>query len=92
MAGSARRQSEVMLFHPLGPEVKCPACGAGLIFTRVRVFGDLYTCTSGRACKCQVLHYRRKATRTCGTAAVFTAGEMEKWSECGQGGQQRKEQ
>ena len=31
-----------MRLHPLAPEVKCPNCGAGLAFVRVRAQGDLY--------------------------------------------------
>jgi ssDNA-binding Zn-finger/Zn-ribbon topoisomerase 1 len=55
-----------MRFHPLGPGVKCPACGGDLVFVRVRLLADLYQCASDGRCKRQVLHYRNKDTQTCG--------------------------
>ena len=63
-----------MRFHPLAAEAKCPACGADLTFMRVRGHGDLYQCASGGPCRCKVLHYRSKATKTCGYAAIYTYG------------------
>ena len=77
----------VMRFHPLAPEVKCPACGGDLTFVRVRVFGDLYQCSSGGLPKCQVLHYRRQKTKTCGYAVLSTHGALGveafgEWTAC----------
>jgi hypothetical protein len=69
-----------MRFHPLA--VKCPACGAGgLTFVRVRAQGDLYQCASGGPCKCHVIHYRSKITKTCGYAVIYYYGFGE-WTAC----------
>ena len=69
-----------MRFHLLAPEVKCPNCGAGLVFIRVRGgYGDLYQC--GR-CKKQVLHYVSKVTNTCGYAPVTKYGWPGTWTAC----------
>ena len=68
-----------MRLHLLAPEVKCPACGAGLVFIRVRAYGDLYQC--GR-CKKQVLHYVSKVTNTCGYAPVTRGGWPGTWTAC----------
>jgi hypothetical protein len=78
-----------MRFHPLAPEAKCPACGADLTFVRVRGYGDLYQCASGGPCRCKVLHYRAKATKTCGHAAFHTYGPpgvqpFGEWTACGE--------
>ena len=72
-----------MLLHPLAPEVKCPTCGAGLTFVRVRRFGDLYQCTSG-VCKRPVMHDRNKETQTCGYAAIYNTGVFGVWTACGE--------
>ena len=72
-----------MRFHPLASDVKCPACGAGLIFTRVRQYGDVYTCASRGPCRCQVMHYRDKTTKACGFA-ISQPGVFSKWTPCGQ--------
>jgi hypothetical protein len=61
-------------FHLLAPEVRCPSCGAGLTFIWVSEYDDLYQCASGGSCKCKVLHYRGKATKTCGYAAIYSYG------------------
>ena len=76
-----------MRLHPLAPEVRCPNCGAGLVFVRVRLPGDLYECASGGPCKCRVLHYRDRTTKTCGYAALYTYGALGvgpfgKWTAC----------
>jgi hypothetical protein len=68
-----------MRLHPLAPEVKCPNCGAGITFIRVRLFGDLYQC--GR-CKKQVLHYVSKVIHTCGYAPVTEYGSPGTWTAC----------
>jgi hypothetical protein len=68
-----------MRLHPLAPEVRCPGCGAGLTFIRVRKFGDLYQC----ACKRQVMHYRNKETKACGYAPVYSSGVFGVWTACG---------
>ena len=70
---------EPMLLHPLSPDVKCPGCGAGLRFIRVRKFGDLYQC----ACNRQVLHYRKKETKACGYASIYSSGAFGVWTACG---------
>ena len=72
-----------MRLHPLSSDVKCPACDAGLTFTRVRLYGDVYTCASGGPCKCQVVHYRDKTTKACGFA-ISQPGVLGKWTPCGQ--------
>jgi hypothetical protein len=72
-----------MQFHPLAPDVRCPTCGAGLTFVRVRQYRDLYQCPSG-ACKRQVMHYRNKVTQTCGYAPVYSTGVLGKWTACGE--------
>lgn len=71
-----------MRFHSLAPEAKCPACGASLTFVRVRGYGDLYSCASGGPCKCQVIHYRSKVTKTCGFALIYSSGAFGKWTAC----------
>ena len=74
-----------MQFHPLAPDVKCPTCGAGLTFVRVRRYGDLYQCASGGPCKREVLHYYvRKEIKTCGYALVNIFGPQEAWTACGE--------
>jgi hypothetical protein len=73
-----------MLLHPLAPEVKCPACGAGLTFVRVRRYGDLYQCASGGPCKREVLHYVRKEPKACGYAPVNNYGRFGVWTACGE--------
>ena len=70
-------------FHPLAPDVKCPACGADLTFIRTRGRRDLYQCTCG-ACKCQVMHYLNKETQTCGYAPVYRSGAFGVWTACGE--------
>ena len=67
-----------MRLHPLSPDVKCPACGAGLTFVRVRGYRDLYQC----ACKRQVMHYRNKETKACGYASVSKYGVFGAWTAC----------
>jgi len=72
-----------MRLHLLAPNVKCPACGAGLTFIRVRGgYGDLYQCASGSLCKCQVMHYQRKATKTCGYSVLYNYGAFGDWTAC----------
>jgi hypothetical protein len=72
-----------MRFHPLAPEVKCPRCGGGLTFIRVRGgYGDLYQCASGGRCKCQIMHYRSKGAKACGYAVVYTYGATGEWTAC----------
>jgi hypothetical protein len=73
---------EPRLLHPLALDVKCPACGAGLRFIRVRRYGDLYQC-SGGPCKRQVLHYRNKGTKACGYAPAYGSGKYGAWTACG---------
>jgi hypothetical protein len=74
-----------MRFHPLAPDVKCPACGAGFTFIRVRRYGDLYQCASGGPCKREVLHYYvRKETKACGYAVVNNDGRFGVWTACGE--------
>jgi hypothetical protein len=70
-----------MRFHLLAPDVKCPACGVGLRFIRVRLLADLYECGSP-SCNRQVLHYRTKETQACGYAVLYTWGVFGKWTEC----------
>ena len=65
-------------FHLLAPDVKCPSCGGGLTFVRVRKFADLYQCASKR----QVMHYVNKETKTCGYAAMYTFGTFGVWTPC----------
>ncbi len=72
-----------MWFHPLAQDVKCPACGGGLTFVRVRGYGDLYRC-SGGFCKCHVMHYRNKAVKTCGWALLYYYGSLGMWVACGE--------
>jgi hypothetical protein len=67
-----------MLLHPLPPGVKCPACGGGLTFIRVRVFGDLYQCK----CKHQVMHYLNTDTKTCGYAIIRPSWAFGAWTAC----------
>jgi len=72
-----------MRLHPLAPGVKCPSCGAGLTFIRVRGgYGDLYSRASGGPCRCQVMHYRDKMTKTCGYAVMYTFGSFGEWTAC----------
>lgn len=74
-----------MRFHALAPKVKCPACGAGLTFIRVRGYGDLYQCASGGPCKCRVMHSQNKAAKACGCAVlIFSYGTLGKWTACGE--------
>jgi len=75
------------LLHLLAPDVKCPACGGDLTFVRVHVSGDLYQCNSGGHPKCQVLHYGRQKTKTCGYAVLSTHGALGveafgEWTAC----------
>ena len=70
-----------MRLHLLAPEVKCPNCGAGLMFVRARVQGDLYQCASGGWCKCHVMHYRSKITKACGYAVIYNYG-LGAWTAC----------
>jgi hypothetical protein len=70
-----------MRYHFLAPDVRCPACGAGLAFVRSRGGRDLYQCGSG-LCKCQVMHYRNKETQTCGYAGIYNFGPMGEWTAC----------
>jgi len=72
-----------MRLHPLSSDVKCPACGAGLTFVRVRGYGDVYTCASGGPCRCHVMHYRDKTTKVCGFA-ISQPGAFSKWTACQQ--------
>jgi hypothetical protein len=72
-----------MRLHPLAPDVKCPACGADLVFVRRRLLADLYECTSGGPCKRQVLHYRTKDAQTCGCAVLYNLGRFGEWTACG---------
>jgi hypothetical protein len=79
---AARRKGEVvpeslMRFHLLAPEVKCPVCGADLTFIRVRRYCDLYQCAS---CKCHVVHYRNRTTKTCGYAGIAPYGSFGAWT------------
>ena len=71
-----------MRLHLLAPEVKCPNCGAGFMFVRVRAQGDLYKCASGGRCKCHVMHYRNKTTKACGYAVIYNYGAFGKWTAC----------
>jgi hypothetical protein len=71
-----------MLLHPLAPDVKCPACGAGLTFVRVRGYGDLYACASDCSCKCAVFHFQNKGTRACGYVVIYIYGPMGEWTAC----------
>ena len=76
-----------MRFHLLAPDVKCPACGGDLTFIRERGYGDLYQCSSSGLWKCQVLHYRRQATKICGYAVLCTHGALGveafgEWTAC----------
>ena len=69
-----------MYLHLLDPSVKCPACGTGLTFIRVRGgYGDLYQCGQ---CKHQVMHYVSKGTKTCGYAVMHTFGTFGEWTAC----------
>jgi hypothetical protein len=68
-----------MRLYALAPEVKCPGCGADLTFIRVRKFGDLYQCSCNR----QVLHYRKKETKACGYAPIYSSGAFGVWTACG---------
>ena len=76
-------ERSIMLFHPLAPDVRCPTCGAGLTFVRVRGHRDLYQCASGGPCKRQVMHYLHKETDTCGYAPVYSSGAFGAWTACG---------
>ena len=71
----------VPALHLLAPEVKCPNCGAGLMFVRVRAQGDLYQCASGGPCRCHVMHYRKRLTKTCGYAVIYNYG-LGEWTAC----------
>jgi hypothetical protein len=86
-AANPRRRGEAvpqlpMLLHPLAPDVKCPACGAGLTFVRVRGYGDLYACASDCSCKCAVFHFQNKGTRACGYVVIYIYGPMGEWTAC----------
>lgn len=70
-----------MQLHPLPPDVRCPTCGAGLTFVRVRGHRDLYQCPSA-SCKRQVMHYRNKVTQVCGYAPVYRSGVFGVWTAC----------
>jgi hypothetical protein len=70
-----------MLLHPLAPDVKCPGCGSAFAFLRVRVYDDLYQC-SGSPCECRVMHYRNRATKTCGWALLYNHASLRMWVEC----------
>ena len=70
-----------MRFHPLAPQVKCSACGGDLMFVRVRVYGDLYQCVSD-PCRRQVMHYKRKDSKTCGYAPLSRLGVFSVWIAC----------
>ena len=70
-----------MRFHLLAPDVRCPSCGGGLTFIRVRRYADLYQCASD-PCKCQVMP---KEAKTCGYAALSPDGGLGKWTACGGG-------
>jgi hypothetical protein len=72
-----------MRFHPLAPDVKCPACGAALTFIRTRGHGDLYQCASVGPRRCQVMHYLNKTTKTCGYSVLDPWGALGTWTECG---------
>jgi len=72
------------LLHPLPPGVKCPACGVGLTFVRVRGYGDLYQCGSGGSCKCAIFHFQNKGTRACGYVVIYSYGPMGEWTACGE--------
>jgi hypothetical protein len=67
-----------MRLHALASDVKCPVCGDGLTFIRVRKFGDLYQCK----CRRQVIHYVSKGTKTCGYAVMYTFGTFGEWTAC----------
>jgi hypothetical protein len=71
-----------MRFHPLPAEARCPVCGVGLTFVRVRAYGDLYHCASGGSCRCAVLHYKGKGRQGCGTALLHGDGTYGKWTAC----------
>jgi hypothetical protein len=73
-----------MRYHLLAADVKCPACGACLAFVRVRGFGDLYQCVTGTPCRCQVMHYKNKATKTCGYSILYAWGSYGVWTACDQ--------
>jgi hypothetical protein len=67
----------------LSSAVKCPVCGGGLLFIRVRKFGDLYHCIRGaKVCPGVVLHYRRAGTTQCGWARLFDTGRPDEWIRC----------
>ena len=80
-----------MRLHPLAPGVKCPACGAGLTFIRVRGYRDLYQCAAGGPCECRVVHYWSKTTQTCGYSVIYGLGGLGKWTECGERPAAKKE-
>jgi hypothetical protein len=68
-----------MRFHLLAPDVKCPRCGGGLTFIRVRgKYGDLYQCK----CRRQVIHHVRKGSKTCGYAVMYSFGTFGEWTPC----------
>jgi hypothetical protein len=75
---------EPMLLHPLAADVKCPACGAGLTFIRVRRHGDLYECAAGGPCRCRVMHYWNNTTKTCGYSLAYRSGAFGGWTACGE--------
>ena len=71
------------LLHPLEPDVRCPYCDASFTFAWVMGSADLYHCTSGGPCKCQLLHYRNEETQTCGYAFIYDYGPPGEWTACG---------
>jgi hypothetical protein len=79
--GVKRMPAPPMRLHLLAPEVKCPACGAGLMFVKPRGHGDLYQCG---LFKHQVLHTLNRAARSCGDAPISPYGVFDKWTACGE--------
>jgi hypothetical protein len=73
---------ELPMLHLLAPEVKCPACGASLMFVVRGGYGDLYQCASDGPCRCQIMHYRSKEAQTCGHAVVYEYGALGEWTAC----------
>ena len=73
---------ELPMLHLLAPEVKCPVCGASLLFVVRGGYGDLYQCASGGPCRCQIMHYRSKRAQTCGYAVVDQFGALGEWTAC----------
>ena len=69
---------ELPMLHLLAPEVKCPACGASLMFVVRGGYGDLYQCK----CKHQVMHYLNTDTKTCGYAIIRPSRAFGAWTAC----------